>query len=129
MIKINDKEYFNYTYNVSWGNFETTNSSGKENGISPFITFNIADNLSIGIETMISSEKLNSIENSEVVNLDKYITDIIYEDENGWVSIVDSKYSCILSRTMGNIFLIKFSVDFEEQEKLNIIINSEVELV
>lgn len=128
MIRINNKEYVHYNTKVSWGNFETVIFDKKEIGISPFITFNIEDNIAIGIETRISKEKLKSINIGEVVNLDKYITDIVYEDKKGWVSIIDGKRSCSLSKIIDDIFLIEFSVDFEEQEEFNIIINSEVEL-
>jgi len=128
MLKINNKQYDNYNIEIEWSNFKLTVSDKKIKGIAPVITFNIENNIFIGIETILSKEILENMNINEKVNIKQILTDIIYKGKNGWTSIITGKYNCDITR-INNNFKIEFEIKFEETEKFNIIIDSNIELI
>ena len=129
MIKINDKLYNDYNIKISWGSFEKIYFDEILKGISPFIKFNLENNIFIGIETCFSKQQIENMKLNEKTNIKQYITDIIYEDENGWISIIIEEYDCDLTKINANEFKIEFFVNFEEDEKYNIAIDTNIELI
>ncbi len=127
MIKVNNKQYDNYDVKITWGNFESVLDKEKVKGIAPFITFNIDNNTFIGIETSLSKEKLKSINTK--LNINKYITDVTYEDEKGWLSIINGKYDCSITRVDEDVFKIDLNVLSEELDEINIVIEENLELL
>lgn len=129
MIKINNKEYNKYNVKIAWGNFNITSYGKKIKGIAPFITFNIKDNILIGIETRIPKEMLENTNLNEKINIKQYLTDITYEDEKGWLSLITGKYDCDIARIGDSYFKIELCIESEETEKINIIIDTNIELI
>ena len=136
MIKINEKEYYDYDVKIDWGKFqnvicdnkiiwgkfEHTVALNKLNEIAPFIKFNINNDIFIGIECNLSKESFLNLELNKLINLNKYISDITYEDEEGWISIVTENYDCNIIRTSDNLFKLDFFVKPNELDfNINII--------
>jgi hypothetical protein len=61
--------------------------------------------------------------------VEKYISDITYEDKKGWISIVDKKYNCTIKRMDIRNFEIEFSVEVYEFDIIEITINTTIELL
>ena len=120
MIKINNKKYSNYSIEVYWGNIEVTVLGKKVKNNSPFIQFNIEDNIFIGIETIIPKEILKSLNIDEEISINQYLTDIIYKDQKGWISVITGKYNCWVTRKSNSNFEIKADIN----QEINISINS-----
>jgi len=129
VIKINGKYYDTYNVEIDWGSFETIIADKKSSGASPFITFNIKNKIFVGIETLISKEFLANMNFNEQKNINEYLTDILYKDRNGWMSILTGKYNLEITKINNNNFKIEFDVDLEEKERLNINVNTSIELI
>lgn len=114
MIKINGKEYYNYDIKIDWGKFEAKVYGRKINGESPFIIFNIENNIYIGLELIFSKSMFDKIELNKKINLNKYISDITYEDKKGWISIVTGNYECNVTKVNNNRFKFDFLVQPDE---------------
>lgn len=126
MLKINDRKYNDYDIKVKWGNFSAYSNGTKTSGTAPFITFNIKNSIFVGLEFIFSKEMFENTELNTVINIDKYISDITYEDEKGWASFITEKYNCNMTRINENIFKIEFYI---ESEEMNIIIGTNIELL
>ena len=129
MIKINDKEYRKYNINISWGSFSSTLMGKKINGISPFIKFNINDSILIGLELIFSKEMFMETPINEKVDITRYLTDITYEDNNGWISIIIGNYTCYITRINEKNFILNFHVDYDDFDILNITINTDISIL
>ena len=114
MIKINEKEYHSYDIKIDWGKFEAKVCGRKINGESPFIIFNIENNIYIGLEFIFSKEMFNKMEINKKTNLNKYISDITYEDKKGWISIVTGNYDCNITKISTDCFNLDFLVELDE---------------
>lgn len=114
MIKINEKEYHNYDIKIDWGKFESKVCGRKINGESPFIIFNIENNIYIGLEFIFSKKMFNKMEINKKINLNKYISDITYEDKKGWISIVTGNYECNVTKVSNDNFKLEFLVEPNE---------------
>lgn len=128
MIKINNKEYNNYTTKITWGNFSVYSNGKKRTGTSPFITFNIDDKILIGLELTFSNESFKECIKETKVDITSYLTDICYEDEKGWISLNTGKYTLYTTRINSNSFKFEFEVN-ENIEEINIIIDSTIDLL
>lgn len=125
MIKLNNKKYDNYKIEVLWDNFEVISNDKKIKGISPFISFNIDNNIIIEIETSISKETLENININEKININQYLTDIIFEEQNVSRSIIDWKYNFEMTKINSNFFKIEFDIN-NNDEKIKIDCNVEL---
>ena len=128
MIKINNKEYNNYDIEITWGDFDVVSNGEKRKGSAPFIIFNIENNIFIGIETIISKDMWKNMNLNTKVNIERYISDITYKDEAGWISIITGKYNCNILRISEKEFKIEFCVESEEIDEINIIIDDVIVL-
>ena len=128
MIKINNKDYENVLKKVSFGEYSVTQDGKKRNGNAPFISFNF-DNAFLGLETIYDKKWLEELKINDKKDISKYISDITYENENGWISLITGNYNCIVTKTKNNIFFLEFSCEAEElDEHYKILLNEEVEI-
>lgn len=125
MIKINNIEYRNYNIKITWGDFEVCTDNIKRIGVAPFIALNIDDNIFIGLEFTFAKEMFEEIKLNDKINIDKYISDIQYEDDEGWVSVITGKYNCNIMRLNESEFKLELNV----QEEINIDIDTIIELL
>ncbi len=98
----------------------------KINGISSFIKFNINDSILIGLELIFSKEMFMETFIDEKVDITRYLTDITYEDNNGWISIIIGNYTCYITRINEKNFILNFYVDYDDFDVLNITINMDI---
>ncbi len=125
MIIINNNEYNNYNIKVSWGEFSVSHNGKRRQGISPFITFNIDNDKFVGLEFTFSDEMFKQMKVNIKTNVKEYISDILYEDDRGWISIINSEYDCDITRIDETCFKIDFYINAEE----NISIDSTITLL
>ncbi len=127
MIKINRNEYNNYVTKITWGNFEVVSYGKKRIGKAPIIRFNINDNVFIGLELTFSKEMFENMKLDKKINIRQYVSDITYEDENGWLSIIDEEYDCNIIRTAEKKFKINFYAEDKFYE-LKVFVDTDIEL-
>ncbi len=126
MIKINNKQYNNCHTEITWGNFNVSNENGrKRTGEAPFITFHIENGMSIGLEFTFLRVMFLNTKISIETNIKEYISDIIFENDEGWHSLILEKYDCNITRINQKTFHINFHV---EESKINIFINENIDL-
>ena len=128
MIIINNTEYKNNEVKITENNYEVTQDNKKRNGIAPFIQFK-CENTLIGIETNYDKKMIEEMNENMPTDITRYITDITYEDEKGWVSLINGDYDAILEKKENTIFNIKFNCVAEEcDEKFNIKIDENINI-
>ena len=128
MIKINDKNYDNAIKKVSFSEYSVTQDGKKRNGNAFCISFKINNTL-LGFETTYDKKWLEELIINDKKDISKYISDISYEDEKGWISLITGNYKCLINRIKNNIFLLEFTCDTEEcGEYYNISLKEEVEI-
>ena len=127
MITINDKNYDNVLKKVSFGEYSVTQDSNVRIGSAPIITFKI-DNILIRLETTYDKKYLEELNTNDKKDINKYISDITYEDENGWVSLITGNYNCFITKYRNNKFVFELKCEAEEcGEYYNIFLKEEVE--
>lgn len=114
MIIINDEKYDDFGVEITWGNFSVTSHGKRRTGISPFISFNIENNRSIALEFTFSDEMFKQMKVNIKTNVKEYISDILYADERGWISAIDDKYECNITRINEKCFRIEFHMQSEK---------------
>ncbi|MBQ9181552.1 MAG: hypothetical protein IJ134_02850 [Bacilli bacterium] len=128
----NKKKYDNYKIDVSLDKFSVSKHNGKSVakriGLAPFITFSISDLIAVGLEMTYSKENLESMKTNENVDITEYISDILYADENGWISLNLGEYKCNITRINKSDFNIKLEVK-EKIEEININVDSIVKIL
>ena len=124
MIKINNNKYNNNKIKITYGNYSITKDGERKNGKSPFICFK-CNNIYIGIETIYDKILLDEMALNTKKDITEYITDITYEDEKGWISLISySNHKCILNKISDKLFKIELICNYEDtEEKIEIIIN------
>ena len=128
MIIINDKNFDNALKKVSFGEYSVTQDGKKRNGSAPFISFKL-DNIILGLETIYDKKWLQELKINDKKDISKYISDITYEDEKGWDSLIIGNYNCFITKTKNNVFAFEFSCEAEEcDENYKILLNEEVEI-
>lgn len=128
MIIINDKKYDNVLKKVSFGEYSVTQDGKKRNGMAPFISFR-CDNILLGIETNYDKKWLEELKINDKQDISKYVIDIPYEDEKGWVSLILGKDKCFITKVKNNVFTIDLKCEtYEGSEHYSIIINEDVEI-
>ena len=127
MIKINNDKYDNYDIKITYGKFNIVKFDEKLSGVSPFIMFNVGDNIFLGIETVIYKDILENIKLKEKKDLTCYLTDITYEDEKGWISFINEKYYFYITKISDFDFKVDFSL--ETLDEINVKIDCDIELI
>ena len=127
MIIINDKNYDNVLKKVSFGEYSVTQDSNVRIGSAPIITFKI-DNILIRLETTYDKKYLEELNTNDKKDISKYISDITYEDENGWISLITGNYNCFITKYRNNKFVFELKCEAEEcGDYYNIFLKEEVE--
>ena len=127
MITINDKNYDNVLKKVSFGEYSVTQDSNVRIGSAPIITFKI-DNILIRLETTYDKKYLEELNTNDKKDISKYISDITYEDENGWISLITGNYNCFITKYRNNKFVFELKCEAEEcGDYYNIFLKEEVE--
>lgn len=124
MIKIENKEYKQYSTSITWETFSAGSLEKRRSGLAPFITFQV-ENKYIGLEFSYAKKMFEKIKPNQSVNVKEYISDILYEDENGWISLLGN-YDCRITRINHNVFNIKFDIEAAE---ISIQIDTNIELL
>ncbi len=126
MIKINDTQYNNYQIEVTWGNFSVSNKNGKNrSGQAPFITFDLENGMSIGLEFIFSKVMFLNTKINVETNIKEYISDIIFKNDEGWNLLWSEKYDCSITRINEKAFRLNFYI---EESEVNIFINENIDL-
>ena len=130
MIIINENKYSIFDYKVSWGKFYVSNNGKRRDGKAPFITFNIDNNKYIGLEFTFSDDMFKQMKVNVKTNLKEYISDILYDDEKGWISIIDGNYDIYLSRLSEKEFNINFCIKAHDvDEEFNIFLDENISIL
>lgn len=129
MIMINNELYEKIESDVSFDTYSVTQNKIKRKGISPFISFK-CNNKYIGIEMTYDKEWLIQMKKGNKENITKYISDIIYEDEKGFTSLIYENHYCYLEKINDLEYKIQLNCEIKYSEIYsihideNIIINS-----
>lgn len=127
MTIINDKNYEKALIKVSFGQY-IVNQDGKINSTALFISFKFG-NIYLGLETVYDKNWLKELKMNDKKDISKYISDITYEDEKGWISLITGKYKCFINRVKDNIFIFELNCETEEcGECYSISLNKKVEI-
>ena len=128
MIIINNKNYNIISKNVSFNKYQVTQNGKERKGISLHIVFKL-NNILLGIETNYDKKWLENLNTNDRKDISKYVTDITYEDENGWISLITGNYKCYISKVKNNIFTFEINCEAEEgSEYYKILLNEELEM-
>ena len=125
MIQINSTQYDNCQIQVTWSNFAVFKNDQKCSGKAPFIAFHLANNISIGLELTFSEAMFLNTPINVKTNIQKHISDITFEDDEGWTSLILGKYDCNITRIDEKTFCLDFYI---EESKINILINENIAL-
>ncbi len=126
MIQINNQKYAKYSIDITWEKFSVSSYDQKRIGLAPFITFNIDNKIFIGLELTFSDESFKSCKIDTKINMTKYLSDICYEDESGWISLSNGKVNFDITKVNDNNFEFNFIV---ESGDAKIVINDIIELL
>ena len=127
MITINDKKYDKVLKKVSFAEYSVTQDSNVRIGSAPIILFKFDNNL-IRLETTYDKKYLEELNTNDKKDINKYISDITYEDENGWVSLITGNYNSFITKVRNNKFVFELKCEAEEcGEYYNIFLKEEVE--
>ena len=110
MIKINDEAYELQEFDIKWGKFTRMINSVKKTGIAPRVFFYVGseEEKEIIIELTYTQEEFQNMETGVELDMQKEIVDIIYNDEEGWISLGNTNFSCSLTKVEDKKFHIKF---------------------
>ena len=117
MIKINRTKYNINDIKVTYGNYSVTQAGQERNGISPIIHFK-GDDFFLWVETIYDKDWLSEMNLDTITDISKYISDIAYEDEKGWLSLSYGNYSCTLNKLENKLFNIELICKCEEAEEI-----------
>ena len=85
-------------------------------------------------ECFCNLPRIKELKINDKKDISKYVTDIIYNDSKGWISLIYGTYKCFLERIDNELYLLDFycnTIDDEEEfsivlnEKINFILNHE----
>ena len=126
MIKVNGKEYDVKKTDISWGEFTVSCHGKTRKGQAPFISFHLDNNILIGLEFTFSKEMFEESKVNIRVNCDDYLSDITYEDDGGWFSLILEKYNCYITRIDSKTFNVELTISGTDNINLEIIQNVQI---
>ena len=119
MIKVNNIEFKSVKTEVIKNSYKNTKNNETREGKSLYIKF-ICDSVSVGIENNYDIEMLSKLKLDVKEDITKYLTDIYYEDDKGWISLITSDYKCYITRLDDNKYNINLSVkDYDYDIEVN----------
>lgn len=113
MIKINNKIYDNFTYEIFFGICDTGKDKKRTSVIAPTIIF-LFENISLELELKCSQSFIKKLKINDKKNLTEYLSDIMYKDDKGWMSLIDSTYQLYIEKIKKNIFKVDFNCRLED---------------
>ena len=113
MVIINEKKYENTNYKISYGEYNVNQNGKKRKGISPFLRFK-CNNINIGIEMTYDIKCIEETKINTTIDITKYISDILFENEKYWLSLIIGEFSCWLSKIEDDKFVIELKYKGEE---------------
>ena len=129
MIIINKKKYDKALIKVSCGEYSVTQDGKNRKGIAPIIKIKL-DDIVLVLETNCDNKWLEELKINDKKDISKYISDISYEDEKGWVSLITGNYKCFINKVENNKYELEFNCEAEEcNEYYKIILKEKVEMI
>lgn len=113
MITINKRNYQNPLIKVSFGEYNINYNGKKRKGEAIFLSFKL-DNIYIGLETIYDKNWLKELNINDKKDISSFISDITYEDEKGWLSLIGGACKCFVNRIENNMFIFSFNCETEE---------------
>lgn len=119
MIKFNDTKYDNNKYKVEYGKYSIKRKDKRINGTSPTIFFELAGTTSciIGVETVYDKKYLEELKISDKKDIKEYISDITYEDKDGWVSLICGNFESTIEKKKEKEFELNFKCNAKENNE------------
>ena len=124
MIKINNKISKKYKTKIIWNNFSAVVNGKKEIGLAPIIKFFIDNKIIIELELVFSKEKFQELEINKKINISRYLVGVSYEDDKGWLPILNDSTSIYFTRINQTEFNIDFEINSIELDDIKININT-----
>lgn len=126
MIKLNNTLYSKLSYKVSFGDYQVKQNGKKRTGKSPRITF-MWDNFNLMLELIYDKKWIRELKINNKKDISKYVTDIIYDDGKGWISLIYGTYQCFLKRIDNELYLLDFYCNIiEYEEEFNIVLKEKI---
>lgn len=129
MIKLNNKTYNKVLYEVCFGKYQVKQNGKKRTGEAPYITF-ILDDFKLGLELVYDKNWIKELKINNKKNISSYLTDIIYKDNKGWISLIYGTYKCFLERIDNENYLLDFCCNtIEDEAEFNILLNEKINFI
>ena len=107
MIIINGIEYKNFEIKTYNGNYSIKKDGVERKGIAPTIRF-ICEDISIDIEMIYDILLIEKLGINETVDVTQYVSDIMYQDEEGWISLINGDFTCSLIKKEKSVIHLQF---------------------
>lgn len=126
MIKYNNKVYNKVLYKVSFGEYLVHQNGKKRIGKSPYITFKF-DDFKLSLELVYDKEWIKELKINDKKEISNYLTDIVYRDNTGWISLICGKYKCYLERINNDDYVLDFWCNtVDDEEEFHILLNEKI---
>lgn len=128
MITINKITYNNPIIRVTFGKYEKKKLGNIIKGESPIITLT-KDQIYIRLETTYDKNLFSKLIIGNKADISDSISDISYEDKDGWISLIYGYHKCIVERINDKVFNFKLDcITDEGQKSYNISINENIDM-
>ena len=128
MIRYNDKVYNKSLYQISFGEYKVKQNGKERTGKSPRITF-MLDDFNLMLEFIYDKEWIRELKINDKKDISKYVTDIIYNDSKGWISLIYGTYKCFLERIDNEFYLLDFYCNTIDEEEFSIVLNEKINFI
>lgn len=129
MIRYNDKVYNKSLYQISFGEYKVKQNGKERTGKSPRITF-MLDDFNLMLEFIYDKEWIRELKINDKKDISKYVTDIIYNDSKGWISLIYGTYKCFLERIDNEFYLLDFYCNtMDDEEEFSIVLNEKINFI
>ena len=125
MITLNDKKYEQVAVKVTYGKYDVKQNGQQRVGVSPIIEFKF-DDILLGIETTYDREWLKELKINDKQDISKYVSDVPFEDEQGFISLIGGICECYITRVSETEFIIDLNLDTNDSDDIKIILNEKV---
>ena len=112
MLNVNQTEYDLKNKYINFDSFEAPVDGKKREGNALYITL-ITDDFKLSIETVYDVEWINELKVDDKKDISKYVVDLPYEDEKGWICLTN-ECNCTLCKIDDQRYEINLSGHFEE---------------
>lgn len=116
MISINKKNYKEPLVEVSFCKYSINKNNQKRNGKAIYISYKF-DNINLELETVYDKNWLKKLKINNLKDISKYVSDITYKTEKGWISLITGEYKCLINRIDNNTFVFELNCKSEIDNK------------